>query len=745
MDKRTLGVLLNLLFISGVVFLHGHDNLVLSGLVAQPLISQQETLPALNNDLAPQTYKSLWADFDPQSEPLDIEILTEWQEDGVVLQVLRYRIGIFKGQKAMMAAVYGYPVGGTKLPGLLQIHGGGQYADYRAVLTNAKRGYATISIAWAGRISAPGYRINPDIVKLFWEGKTGDPGYKLTTDWGPLDAYHAPCRNPGNSFAKIASAQWTIDTVESPRNNSWYLCTLGARRALTFLERQPQVDPRKLGVYGHSMGGKLTVMTAAADKRIKAAAPSCGGTSDRYSDNPLYRATIGDDKSLKHIDCPIIFLNPSNDFHSRIDDLQKALREISTNDWRITCSAHHNHQDTAEYQVTGLLWFDQHLKGTFSFPRTPKSSLNLKSDNGIPSFTVTPDKTEQILSVDIYYTQQGQNEGEQNNHDNTKNRFWHHAVAEKKGDTWTAYLPLSSTDKPLWVYANVVYPLDKPVTGAGYYYAYYTASSFNLSSLMYIATSDQLKASGVGTTAKPSQSIETFEDGWEKEWFTYKTEDWGCRTHKIYDEQWKAPANAQLALEVLSEKSNKLVVSIDEYAAEIPLTGDSKWQQITLSPQDFRDISGDSLPDWEGIKELGLSSQETLRATRGSKVRPLTLGAAWKGAKPQFRNLRWITKKTGYYPEFSWETVPVAFHFGKSDSLMTQVEASFVASRSNFICLEKRHATRQFGDTETGIEMEARQLKKINPDMKVIFYWNTFLDYPCIQSAEVAQVVSRQD
>lgn len=86
------------------------------------------------------------------------------------------------------------------------------------------------------------------------------------------------------------------------------------------------------------------------------------------------------------------------------------------------------------------------------------------------------------------------------------------------------------------------------------------------------------------------------------------------------------------------------------------------------------------------------------------------------------------------YPRFSWDKVSVAFHFGKSDSLMTQAEACFVASRSNFICLEKGHAIKQFGDTETGIEKEAQQLKKLNPDMKVIFYWNTFLDYPMFRA-----------
>ena len=227
----------------------------------------------------------------------------------------------------MMAGVYGFPKGGAaeKIPGLLQIHGGGQYADYKSVLTNAKRGYATLSIAWAGRISAPNYRVSPNEVKLFWDGKIKDPKYRITTDWGALDAYHAPSRYGKDAFPSIPVENWTMDPVESPRNNSWFLITLAARRGLTFLERQPQVDPAKLGVYGHSMGGKLTVLTAGSDKRVIAAAPSCGGISDRYSSNPLHLATVSDPPSLKKISCPIVFLSPSNDFHGRINDLRTAI------------------------------------------------------------------------------------------------------------------------------------------------------------------------------------------------------------------------------------------------------------------------------------------------------------------------------------------------------------------------------------------------------------------------------------
>lgn len=320
-----------------------------------------ETLPALRDGQVPRSFDEMWAGFDPRAEPLEVEVLKEWEDDGVVLRVLRYRIGVFKGLKAMMAAVYGYPKGKRNLPGLVQIHGGGQYADFKACLANGKRGYATISLAWAGRINAPSYRVTPAEVKLFWAGKSDDPNYKVTTDWGAVDGYHAPGRNPGNVFPSAKAASWTLDDVESPRNSGWFLCALAARRALTFLEQQPEVVPDKLGVYGHSMGGKLTVMTA-VDPRVKAGAPSCGGISDRHNMSAIYRATLGDDVSLKNIACPIVFLSPSNDFHGHIGDLPKAIAEINTDQWRVTCSPHHNHQDTPPYEVATMLWMDQYLK-----------------------------------------------------------------------------------------------------------------------------------------------------------------------------------------------------------------------------------------------------------------------------------------------------------------------------------------------------------------------------------------------
>ena len=52
-----------------------------------------------------------------------------------------------------------------------------------------------------------------------------------------------------------------------------------ARRALDYLETRAEVDPARMGMIGHSLGGQETLFTAAADTRIKAAASSCGFAS----------------------------------------------------------------------------------------------------------------------------------------------------------------------------------------------------------------------------------------------------------------------------------------------------------------------------------------------------------------------------------------------------------------------------------------------------------------------------------
>lgn len=611
-----------------------------SGLCASPL---EDTLPPLIGDKAPSTVDELWKGFDPRAEPLAVEILKEWEEDGVVLRVLRYHIGIFKGRKARMAAIYGSPKGGKNLPGLVQIHGGGQYAHHNAILTNARRGYATISISWAGRISAPDYQVCPAEVKLFWEGKKDDPKYRVTTDWGALDGYHAPSRHPETVFPKLGGpAEWNLDPVFSPRNNGWFLCTLGARRALTFLEKQPEVDPKRLGVYGHSMGGKLTVMTTGSDERVKAAAPSCGGMSDRYNKDPLFRATIGDDAFLKRIKCPIFFLSPANDFHGRINDLQLAIREVQSDEVRMNCSPHHNHQDSPGYEVATQLWFDQHLKGEFKTPERPATKLLLKEKHR-PRMIVQPDLSMPVRSVDVYYCQQGEVGDSRSNMQNTISRFWHHARISPGQTDWMADIRYVDPARPLWIYANVTYELKTPVKGAGYYYGDYEADHFVISSPMTMLDPSRLQKLGIANSFKTSLLIEDFTGDWEKEWFWYRRKEWARKTHKVYDPRWSAPEGAVLAFEVKASQKNTMVIGIDDHACEVTIEG-GDWQVVELKPGQFINVDGETLKNWKGIKELRYGPVERLRPKKGGTSTFKTFGGPWKGLQPELRNLRWLIK-----------------------------------------------------------------------------------------------------
>ena len=105
----------------------------------------------------------------------------------------------------------------------------------------------------------------------------------------------------------------------------------------------------------------------------------------------------------------------------------------------------------------------------------------------------------------------------------------------------------------------------------------------------------------------------------------------------MYDPQWQAPAGAKLALQVSSAQANKLVVKIDDTAAEVQLTGGSAWEAIELQPADFKNVAGESLADFQGIKELRLSPAETLSGKPAVKF-----GAAWQGADPVFNDLHWV-------------------------------------------------------------------------------------------------------
>ncbi len=193
----------------------------------------------------PQTVQQSWADYDPRSEPLETEVIRETIEDGIVLRQIRYVVGTFGGKLTRVAAFYAFPDQAEQLPGIVQLHGGGQ---------RAQAGNRTIlgchTVTQPSRSTGANYVI----------GEQDDPN----TDWAGIPAGFLDPKHHND----VMPADGTIHDVPHPWNSSWLLYSAAARRAITFLEQQPEADGANVGITGHSMGGRLTVLTA-IDRRVE--------------------------------------------------------------------------------------------------------------------------------------------------------------------------------------------------------------------------------------------------------------------------------------------------------------------------------------------------------------------------------------------------------------------------------------------------------------------------------------------
>ena len=603
-------------------------------LLISTAVMAKETLPPLQNGKVPQTYEELWAGYDPSAEPLDVRVLNEWkvkyQGQDITVQLLTYAIGTFKGQVSRMTAYYGFPTGASKVPGLVDIHGGGQSANRGNVEAMAANGYACISINW-------GANPLPDL-------KPGEPN----TEWGAIDATQ---KSHGGSFFTIAPDPKTIDDVPSPRNNNWYLVTIAGRRALTFLEQQPNVDSQKLGVFGHSMGGILTTMVTGTDPRVKASVPSVGGSGDfvpasmagragagyrNRIKEELYFKTVDESVVQPHIKCPILYQGPHNDFNCNYDLLNANWKGIPGKDVHFSISPHFNHRHCEESEFARFRFFDVVLKGEGTFPATPKLEVNLKTADGIPVATVTPESPEQVQKVQVYYSV----------NPNALTRFWRRAETIREGDIWKAALPVTSTDMPLFVMANVLYPQPKPLIGP--FFLPKSPPNFLVSTWELTFEPDALKAAGVkGDGVNERMIQESFED--VGDWFTVD----GLITRKLTDPKWRGPDDAEISIEVLAPEGGDFAMTFEvntwnvyanlkagKYYALTTLSKRPDWQTLKFRLADIKPAD-DKLPPmshWQGITELMITPNLTVKKDGKDEV---LLKGRWNSAR-KYRNLRWV-------------------------------------------------------------------------------------------------------
>lgn len=543
-------------------------NLACCLLFATHIASAEESLPTLTT--SPQTYEEAWAGYDPCKDPLEVEVFKEWEEDGVVFRCVRFYLGTFKGQRSYMAGIYGFPKGGANLPGLVFSHGGGgwPWTEFpRSATPDAKRGYACIAIGW--REKNPAY--------------LADHGLRpeANTDWGAVNGDQTPAAHgiePDNDKK--------YDPFPSARNNGYFFRTLAARRALTFLEQQAEVDPDRLGFYGHSMGGTIALYISAIDSRLKAASASAGPPQQKETDDTLEGRSFSPIAAAKTAKCPMLFMSPSQDFHGLVEGLEWIMDRMPCQNFRITRSTPLQHKHLPPSWAALDLWFESHLKGGFDFPGQPELKVDLHQDR-YPVVEVTPDASMPISHVDIYYARDGENC--QIDKVGQVYRYWRHTEGKEHKNGYVGVLTISGISQSLWVYADVHYKLENHQDVK----LRIPSDTFNLTTRIAMISADKLQTSGVRYSTAKSPVIESFSDNWEREWWNLNSRTFS--TLKLNHSSLLRPEDAVLAVKCRAAVDTQIGISAQlgpgfgpVYAAECPVTQSSEVQTLFIKASDMK-------------------------------------------------------------------------------------------------------------------------------------------------------------
>ena len=490
----------------------------------------------------PQNVTDLWKDYDARKEALDVQVVKEWKSEGVITRYITFTVGTFKGTKSRIAAYYSFPDNGKRNAAFVWSHGGGQRAERSRGVYFAKQGFATLDINWLGRPM--------------------EEGIDLNTDWGKVDPTQGP-----RFYAKALRKGWkrrlqpddySIDPIVSPRNANWFLLTVAARRAITFLERQAEVDADKIGFSGYSMGGMVTALTA-IDSRLKAVVPMVGGTGFKYLDFPgglqgtsirthfkddleLYQNTIDASGYWPLVNCPALFLSSSNDFHATFERIYQSMDLLEHSNWRISTNIHQNHGPGPEQWVLLNQWFDQHLNGIDQdIPVTPPSTLTVEGNQA--RLTVTPEDQDRLIGTEVYFSYDP----------NSRTRFWTRADTLRTGQSWETSLPVHDR-LPLYTFALCHYRLPENVAlQRG------ETSSFALNSLEHAIVPVTVDLQRLSQLENSRAVFEDFKNG---------TQDWSSRdgrtikTYKFQSPDLDVSNNKKLRL-TINPKGKSLTVRLN--------------------------------------------------------------------------------------------------------------------------------------------------------------------------------------
>ncbi len=180
--------------------------------------------------------EEFWAFSTPQELPFAEEWVVQKEENGVICKEFYFTSEIVGGESYRVYAIYSAPKTTGKVPAILYIHGATGTADPAMVAEWVKRGYACLSFDW-----------------------TADPKDKQFK------------RIHFSKFGDLTDMAYSATGFLSPPSRSrMHQTIIAARRALSWMQLQPEVASDNLGVLGISWGGFAALLLNGIDDRIKA-------------------------------------------------------------------------------------------------------------------------------------------------------------------------------------------------------------------------------------------------------------------------------------------------------------------------------------------------------------------------------------------------------------------------------------------------------------------------------------------
>ncbi len=229
----------------------------------------------------------------------------EWGGRTGLVQEVYYQGEPYRGKPTRVFAYLGRPAAGQgPFPAMVLVHGGGGKAFRDWAEYWAKRGYVALAMDTAG--------VGPN---------------------GPLPD-GGPDQNDVTKFR---------DFTDQDTGDMWtYHAVSAVIRGVSLVAALPDVDRHRIGITGISWGGYLTGIVAGLDDRLKVAVPvyGCGFLGD----NGVWKATslakmspeararwlrdFDPSQYLGGVNCPILFLNGSNDFAYPLDSYRASYRLV---------------------------------------------------------------------------------------------------------------------------------------------------------------------------------------------------------------------------------------------------------------------------------------------------------------------------------------------------------------------------------------------------------------------------------